>query len=594
MGQLRTTCCDGGSSVEPPTGCTGTEYIPAHPSEASRRLARITGPIQTAVLTAGCSLTPSLNYDGLGRYPLSLSVTSSQPLWTGLLVVWFDTPADIDPHVVGSINSWQATSWVKLAQSAGWNLDELLVDADERSGPWLIAGAVVEQAGDVFLASRVVNTELIVPKPCCWATAGGGGVDSADEPCRATRRAFAADLSSPTEDVVGGSGSLSQDSFGKLLTDGTVDRDNRPDFNLGTASHPITRFGYAIGLTSCPWEIAAERHGAEGTWSLLGQLGPICGTLLNYGAEPYPAGTVDAPEPLGNLVIDELLDTVPAGWLPMSLNADDDSDHAEASGPATWSARDGATFVESLFGGEYNGGTLSTTIPIARADWHDGARLTIEWTHRRVRDADRRFALPGTPDPEEYRDQTNGVFVGGLFRWLMRHENASRLDDVILGDSYPRYGWTATGPVHPFGGRILHSRHYATWPTEWDYDTDDEPPLPDALTWQLGGELAFDGRQENCLLVAPNDGDRVILTLDLAIVDQLNEYTLDNLTDHIDVWRWTLRSWINGRLITPSLAVSDNAGVFYAPPPLTSLRLGLCAYRGGGWKDLRVWLHNPP
>lgn len=96
------------------------------------------------------------------------------------------------------------------------------------------------------------------------------------------------------------------------------------------------------------------------------------------------------------------------------------------------------------------------------------------------------------------------------------------------------------------------------------------------------------------MLVAPNDGDRVILTLDLAIVDQLNEYTLDNLTDHIDVWRWTLRSWINGRLITPSLAVSDNAGVFYAPPPLTSLRLGLCAYRGGGWKDLRVWLHNPP
>ncbi len=592
---LRTKCCPGGGATEPGTDCDGTDFIPPHSSVGSRRQARITsGMFNLDLLTAGATLTHGLGYSPVGRYPLTLDVTSAQPLWTALVIVWFDQPANIDPRIVGAINSWQAGTQLKIARVSGWPIEEILTPIPERSGPWLVAGAVVEQAGQIFVSQRLIQTDLLVPNPCCWMGAGGGGADSLHEPCRATRRAFQSDLSSPTEDVVGGSGVLSQDWFGRVLADGTFDRDQRPDFNLGQSSHPITRFGWCIGLTSCPWEMPSASHGAAGSWSVLGQLGPICGTLLAHGAEPYTGGT-SPPEPLGTLEINEPLDTLPAGWFPNGLYFDDDAFHgSEASGPATWSNRDGATFVESLFGGEYNGGTLSTTLPIARSDWQHGARLTIEWTHRRVRDADRRFALPGDPDPGEYRDQTNGIFVGGLFRWMLRHENAGRLDDALGGGgTQPRYGWLATGPVHPFGGQVLEVPQYTSWPFEWDYDTDEEPNLPSPISWQLAGEGTFDARQLSCVLVAPNDGDRVTLTVDLAIVTQPNNYTFDNLTDTINVWRWTVRSWINGRLITPSLAVSDNAGVFFAPPPLTSLRLGLCAYRGGGWQDLKVWLHNP-
>lgn len=588
MGTIGTRCCPGGTTTEPPATCTGTDFIPAHPSAASRRQARITGTFQTDVLTAGCTLTHSLVDSTSGRYPLSLEVTSSQPIWTALLVVWFDEPTNLDPYVIGALNSVQAGAALKIRDQDGWPVDG-------RPGPWLIGGAVVEQGGQVYLAPQRVNTNLTLVNPCCWIGVGGGGTDSGDEPCRATRRALRTELSTPTEEVIGGSGKLSQDSFGVLQNDGTIDRDIRPDFNLGQTAHPVTRFGWCVGLTSCLGSVPTDDDGAEGTFRIAGQLGPICGTILAHGAEPYPAGPDTAPQPLGNLVIDEPLDTVPAGWLPNGLTFDDDGDHSEASGPATWSARDGATFVESLFGGEYNGGTLSTTIPIAREDWRDGARLTIEWTHRRVRDADRRFAVPGTPDPAEYRDQTSGIFVGGLFRFLMRHENASRYDEVVIDEgTNPRYGWLATGPVHPFGGQVRDVPQYTTWPAEWPYDTDEEPNLPSPITWQLAGEDAFDGRQPGCVLVAPNDGDRVTLTVDLSIVDVANDYTLDNPTDRIDVWRWRVKAYLNGRLITPSTPVSDNAGVFEAPPPMTSLRLGLCAYRGGGWRDLRVWLHNPP
>ncbi len=590
MGTIGTRCCPGGTTTEPGEACTGTDFIPAHPSQPSRRQARInSGPFQIDTLTAGCTLNHSLTHDPAGRYPLSLEVVSSQPIWTALLVVWFDQPTNLDPHVIGALNSVQAGASVKLRDASGWPVTG-------RPGPWLIGGAVVEQGGQIYVAPQNVSgsTNLTRPNPCCWFGVGGGGTDSQDEPCRATRRAFRSDLSTPSEEVIGGSGRLSQDAFGVLQNDGTIDRDIRPDFNLGQTAHPVTRFGWCIGLTSCLTDVPDDDAGAEGTFTLKGQVGPICGTVLAHGAEPYTSGPATAPEPLGELVIDEPLDTVPAGWFPHGLYFDDDSDTSEASGPAAWSARDGSVFVESLFGGEYNGGTLSTTLPIARADWRDGSRLTIEWTHRRVRDADRRFPIPGTPDPAEYRDQSNGVFVGGLFRWLGRQQQATRLDETLAGGGInPAYGWIATGPVHPFGGQIKFDRSYAAWPTEWDYDTDEQPDLPDAIIWQLAGENAFDGRQDNCLLVAPNDGDRMTLTLDCAIVEQFNDYTLDVPDDKIDVWRWTVKSYLNGRLITPSTPVSDNSGVFFAPPPLTNLRIGLCAYRGGGWSDFKVWLHNP-
>lgn len=587
MGRPRWNCCP--NHIEPAEVCDVANVIPSHPSEPSRRTARLTGPLNTDVLTAGCTCSASIADATNSRYPLSFEVVTSQPIWTALLVVWFDEPTNLDPRVIGALNSVQAGALVKLRDAVGWPVAD-------KPGPWLVGGAVVEQDGQIYIARQNVsgNTNLTLPNPCCWFACGGGGIDSQSEACRATRRAFRTELSSDTEEVIGGSGILSQDYFGQLQPAGTIDRDQRPDFNLGTASHPVTRFGWCIGLTSCLTDVPDDDAGAEGTFRIAGQVGPICGTILAHGAEPYPAGPATAPEPLGTLVIDEPLATVPAGWLPSGLAYDDDSDHAEAAGPAAWTARDGMTVVENTFGGEYRGGTLSTTLPIARADWRDGARLTIEWTHRRVRDADRRYDLPGTPAAEEFRDQTNGIFVGGLFRWLMRHEQASRYDEVVIGDGLtPRYGWTATGPVHPFGGQVRDNRQFTAWPVEWDYDTDEQPPLPAPIIWQLAGEVAFDARQEHCLLVAPNDLDRVTLTLDLAIVEQFNDYTLDDLIDRIDVWRWTVKSYLNGRLITPSLAVSDNAGVFHAPPPVTNLRIGLCAYRGGGWSDLKVWLNNP-
>lgn len=585
-------CCP--SDFEPGESCsTSLEYIPPHPSAASRRVCRTTGPLSVTTLAEGCSIAVTIGDSTIGRHPLSLSVTSSQPLWTALAITWFDEPTNLDPHVIGSFNSVTAGSYLKLRDAIGWDIAELATDLYERPGPWLIGGVAIEQAGVIYVATQINWAELLLPNPCCWFGVGGGGLDSSDEPCRATRRAFADELPSDDEEVIGGSGLLCSDAFGRLMPDGTIDRDQRPDLNLGTAAHPVTRFGFVLGLSSCPHEIPTEDQGAEGTWSLAGVLGPICGQVTAHGAGPYPAGTALAPEPLGDLVIDEPLDSLPAGWTTSNLNYDDDSSHAEAADPATWSNRDDATFVESMFGAEYHGGTLSTTIPIARADWRDGARLTIEWTHRRIRDADRRYPLPGDPDPDEFNDQTSGIFVGGLFRWLMRHENASRYDEAILDDVSPRYGWLATGPVHPYGGLVRDNRQYTAWPTEWPYDAEEEPLLPAPVRWQLPGENTFDGRQEHCYRIAPNDGDRVTLTVDLSIQNVPNDYTTETLGDRIDVWIWSVSSYLNGRLITPSMQVSTSAGSFNAVPPVSALRIGLCAYRGGGWQDLKVWLSNP-
>jgi len=594
-------CCP--SDFEPGESCsTSLEYIPAHPSAASRRVCRTTGPLSVTTLAEGCEIDVTIGDSTIGRHPLSLSVTSSQPLWTALTITWFDQPTNLDPHVIGSFNRVQASGYLKLRDAVGWDLTELATDLTERSGPWLIGGAAIEQDGVIYVATGVSWADLLAANPCCWFGVGGGGVDSTDEPCRATRRAFAADLSTDDEFVVNGSGILCSDFFGRLMPDGTIDLDQRPDLNLGIAAHPVTRFGHIIGLSSCPAEIPTEDQGAEGTWSIAGVLGPLCGRVDAHGAGPYTAGTPTAPVAPGDLIIDEPLDTLPAGWTTGSLSRDDDGSHHEGGGAGgTFVARDGATFSEvpGFSGGEYASGTLYTEIPFARASWRTGTKLTIEWTHRRVRDDDRRFPLPDTHDPYDFRDQTNGFFIGGLFFWDLRHQNASRWDeDHGLGTTTPRYGYVAEGPLHQYGGKIVDNDLYTPFPVDWPWDADDssEPPglIQDVSRWQLAGEFGFDGRQISCgsSLIAPNDGDRVTLVVECEIQNQPNPQT-DDSSDRVDVWIFTLQSWINGRLITPSDAVSDTSGSWFAVPPLTTLRMGLHAPQGGGWQDLTVRMFQP-
>lgn len=584
-------CCP--SDFEPLEACsTSLEYIPPHPSAASRRVCRTTGPLSVTTLAEGCAIDVTIGDSTIGRHPLSLSVTSSQPLWTALAITWFDEPTNLDPHVIGSLSHFQTQVALKLRDAIGWNVDESSLPVDDRSGPWLIAGAAVEQAGQIYVAPTLNPGSLITPNPCCWRLIGGGGTDSDSEPCRLTRRRFVSETSSDTEAVIGGSGQVVQDFFGQLQPDGTIDRDIRPDFNVGLSPHPITRLGFVIGLTSCPWELAVERHGAEGTWSLAGVLGPLCGFVFAHG-HPKTDGTTTDPEMPGTLIIDEPLNAVPTGWVTGDLSFDDEFYHPEGAGHGgIFTARDSALFIENVLTsvGEYPSGTFYKSLAVPRAAWQTGSQLTMEWTHRRVRDADRRWPLPGAPDPDEFRNQTSGVFVGGLFRLLMRHENAQHYDG---GHEPGYYGWILS-QCHRFGGSIRDNSQYTEWPGEWPYDGPDEPPMPLSLPCVLPGEPGYDARQ-NCDRVAIQDGDRVTLTLRCQRQVQTNLWTGTPTTDRIDVWAWQSAVWINGRTAVDIVfgGTPSSGGGFYAIPPLTTLRIGLLGLYGGGWSDLKAWIYHP-
>jgi len=618
MGRPGCCCC---STPEPDTACsTVTEFIPDHPSTASRRIARIpSGVIDSDVHAKNCTATITIGDSVGGRHPLAITVNPTSDNWTALAVVWFELPTNLDPHVIGSLYRVNGSAAFKPGRAIGWS-DQHETSIVDRDGPWVIAGAAVEQdtaedPDQLFIAASVQHQNLYQPEQCWIGPLGGGGTDTGSEPCRAFHLPLTVDRTSETEYVASGGGPLSSDYFGILQDDGSIDTDQRPDFDLGVEPHPITRFGFVIGLSSCPAEIDSERHGASGTYTLRGTLGPICGVIESHGS-PYTDGPPEAPVPPGDLEVDEPCDTLPGGdWTAgyaapitdysRAVLKDDSTCQVEGGGtsPAglcvggAFTVRDGALFVEQLNSSEdqYAAGSIFIELDHNRYDVQDGWQLTIEFTYRAVRDQDRRYLLP-TPEEHELRNQSSGFYLGSIMRFYARN-NAAEFYDYQNG--FPaagsrQFGFDSLWPVHPYGGAIDEDRNYTLFPVDYPWAPDVPGNGQEArVRGDLPGNPGDDPRQTGCDLAAPSDGDRFTV-----VIYGHHEMVRDFRTEeelYVDAWSYSSETWINGRPITGIVTNLEtgshdvgNGGGQYCPP-LDTLRFGLLAYRGGGWSDVKLW-----
>lgn len=573
MGMLRSKCCGGFGIAEPASACTAVDNIPPHPSAPSTRHYVTGTPLATTLLTAGVTAaSATLGDSTAGRHPLRLTATPTQAAWSMLLIVWFDF-TNLDPRQVGSLTGLGVGTYLKAS-------------TETLHAVPIAAGVAIEQAGQTYLALTQRWPVPTPTNPCCWIYAGASAGDNLA--CEVpTHYATSDNRTSPTEVVLSGGPVLSSDRFGVFNnTDGSINTDQRPNFDLGQTPHPVTRFGYVIGLTSHPLngpppvDFTAEPH------TLKAITAPICGTISSPGMAAYTATSFNPP---GSLLVNEPLDAgLPAGWESIAnVWVDDLTASPEGGGPGgLFTARDGFTLVETqrVSDQEYCAGIAWTTINVPPAPYSDNFALTVEFTWRRINEQDRRYDPATGWLAPDIRSQSCGVWIGGLGRALLSHYITS----AIVGGVPSLSGASSAQiqhPVHNWGGFAPNGQHYPATPYGWPCPCPlPYPDLPSCnpATGSVGQNVTITNFL-GCANASPENGDRVTF----QVRRRLNDPAIGCLDPGWANHRYDFRLWINGRHVPFDFA--DFGWVWIPTPPL---RVGLMAYWGGGWSDFKVWF-NP-
>lgn len=577
----RQKCC---ALAAPASACAGADDIPASATAPSTRRLHTTDTPPTTLLTANATASATLSPTGNGWQELALEVTPSAPAWAALLIVWFDNHTNLDPRDIGSITALSASARLRAKTATTHGLP-------------LAVGIALEQNGETYISlpSRLQLPDT--PNPCCWYSATATSKDYS--PCGdpftrffdvPTHHPKPINRSTETTTVLSGGPTLCPDNFGTFdPTNAHIDRNNRPNLDVGIDPHPVARWGYVIGFTNWPQiEETEPTDYTPETHSLAATLGPICGTITSPGMAAYsdPNGF----NPPGQLVLDEsLANGLPAGWQTNDdLWFDDDASKPETGrGGGIFTARDGATFVENstTVDKEFATAVAYIDLPnIPPPPYSEDFALTVEFTWRRISEAKRRYDNAEGWQPLNLNSQRNGIFIGGTARCLLGHQiTAERQGYGISHGSIIQW----QQPVEDLGGFSTNGRHYPTGdiPYGWPCPCANLPPNIDCPANGTGNfcNNNTQGYANTCASASPEDGDRVTYQLRR----NLDPFALGELDPDWAAHRYLPRVWINGREV--HFGTIGLFGWIWISNPL---RIGLVAYQGGGWSDLKTWF-NP-